>query len=316
MTWLVWRRQRAALMLAAVLVAATVVVLVAARLVLEARAASVGASVCLTDPAMDCTTPGPGRELHGSFTLFHRYLRFWLWALAPLLGLIAAGTLFARETEERTIVFALTQSVSRARWWAANIATVLLPALGGAVLLTLTTAWALTPFDVLYRQARIEPLDFEVHGIWPLTAVLVTFSLAALLGTVVRSSIAVVVATVLCWLVVYTALLYTRYDTLEPSALTIPISEYTSTFDIDGMPGDIAYRDTNGGVIPLRTVGADCGPREDYITCLERSGVSSVELQYQPESNFWPLQAIQSGIAVILSAVLLGGSYARARRIG
>jgi hypothetical protein len=82
------------------------------------------------------------------------------------------------------------------------------------------------------------------------------------------------------------------------------------------MPGEIVYRDANGGVIPLRAVGADCGPREDYFTCLERGGVSSVELQYQPESNFWPLQAIQSGIAVILSAVVLGGSYARAGRLG
>lgn len=316
MTWLVWRRQRAALLLAAVLVAATVVVLVAARLVLEARAASVGASACLTDPAMDCTTPGPARELYESFRLGHRYLRFWLWGLAPLLGLIAAATLFARETEERTVVFALTQSVGRARWWTTNVVAALLPALAGALLLTLTTGWALTPFGVLYRQGRIEPLDFEVHGIWPLTAVLVTFSLAALFGLVVRSSIAVVVATVLCWIAVLSALLYTRYDILPSSVLTIPISEYTGTFDIDGMPGDLVYLDANGSVIPLRAVGADCGPREDYVSCLERSGVSSVELQYQPESNFWPLQAIQSGLAVVLSAALLGGSYARVRRIG
>jgi hypothetical protein len=109
---------------------------------------------------------------------------------------------------------------SRARWWTANVVAALLPALAGALLLTLTTEWALTPFRVLYRQGRIEPLDFEVHGIWPLTAVLVTFSLAALFGTVVRSSIAVVVATVLCWLAVFAARLYTRYDVLPPSVLT------------------------------------------------------------------------------------------------
>lgn len=316
MTWLVWRRQRVALLIAAVLVAATIVALVAGRLALEARAASLGAGDCLSDATLNCTTSVGGQELEGSFRLFHLYLRFWLWALAPLLGLIVAAALFARETEERTVVFALTQSVSRARWWTTNIAATLLPAVAGALLLALAASWALAPFSVLYRQSRVEPLDFEVQGIWPFAAVLVTFSLAALFGTLLRSSLPVIVVTVLGWLVVYASLLYTRYDTLPPAVLAIPISQYTGEFDINGMPGELVYRDATGSTIPLRTVGQDCGPREDYIACLEHSGVVTAELQYQPDSNFWPLQGIQSGIATALSAALLAGSYARARRLG
>ncbi|MEQ3553429.1 hypothetical protein WIS52_23405 [Pseudonocardia nematodicida] len=316
MIWLVWRRQRAALLLGAALVAVTVVALVVARLLLESRAASLGDSACLTDPALDCTGWGRGRELYDSFLGPHRFLQFWVWALVPLLGLIVAATLFARETEERTVGFVLTQSVSRTRWWTTNIATTLLPALAGALVLGLAARWALAPFETLFQQGRIGPLGFELHGIWLPASVLISFSLAAALGTWLRSSLAVVVGTVLGWLVIFAVLVYTRYDILPSSVQIVPIGEYDGTVDVDGLARDMAFRGAGGEMIPPGEVGAGCGPQENYTACLQRDGVVAAEFEYQPESNFWPLQLIQSGIAIVLSSVLLGSSYVRARRLG
>ncbi|BBG03389.1 MULTISPECIES: hypothetical protein [Pseudonocardia] len=316
MTWLVWRRQRGALLLAAALVVVTVALLVVARLLLESRAAGLGDSACLVDPAQDCTGWGRGRELYDSFLWPHRFLQFWLWALVPLLGLIVAAALFTRETEEGTAGFVLTQSVSRARWWTTNIATTLLPALAGALVLTLVARWALAPFETLFRQGRIEPLGFELHGTWPLASVLISFSLAAALGTWLRSSLAVVVGTVLGWLVIFAVLLYTRYDILPTSVQVVPIGEFDGTADVDGMPRDMAFRGPAGEMIGSGQVGVGCGPQENYSACLQREGVTAAEFEYQPESNFWPLQLIQSGVAIILSAALLSSSYVRARRLG
>ncbi|MCF7548581.1 ABC transporter permease subunit [Pseudonocardia sp. WMMC193] len=318
MTWLVWRRQRSALAVAAGLVVVTVVALVVARLVLTAQAAGLGVSGCLVDPGPDCVSGLAVTDLRNAWRWPGGLLRFWTWAVAPLIGLVVSATLFARETEERTVVFALTQSTTRARWWTANVAATVVAAMAGVVVVTLAAAWALAPFAVLHQQSRVEPLVYDLQGIWPFASALVSFAIAVLAGTLLRSSLAVVVVTVIGWVVVGAALLYTRYDLLPPAVLAVPVQEYAGggVVDVDGMPGAFVFRDAAGAEVPLRTVGVDCEPSEDYAACLERTGIVTVELQYQPGSNFWPLQAIQAAIAVALSAVLLAGSHVRARRLG
>jgi hypothetical protein len=314
-TWLVWRRQRSALLVAATLVAVTIVALVVARLMVTTEAASLGASACLTDTRPDCAGAGAVTRLRDSFLSSYRLLQFGVWVEAPLLGLIVSATLFARETTEQTVVFALTQSTTRGRWWATGVFSTLLVALVAVLLVTLVGLWGLAPFSTLYRQSPMEPLVFDAQGLWPSASALLAFAIAVLAGTLLRSSMGVIVVTVIGWVVVTAALLFIRYDHLLPVATQqISVGSYVTegTAEVKGMPRAPAFLDATGREIPLRSVGADCDPREDYGECLERTGVAAVGLRYQPDSNFWPLQGIQAGIAVVLSAALLTISRARA----
>jgi hypothetical protein len=314
-TWLVWRRQRLALLLAAGLTAATILMLVVGRVVLETRAAGLGLSACLTDPALDCTSGMPGALLRSELSLYYRWSRIWVWLLVPLLGVIVSAAALAREVEERTIVFALTQATGRLRWWTATVLTTLVPAVVMVVLLTLAGRWGYAPYEVLFRQIRIGAGEFDIQGIWPVASLLVAFALAVFAGSVLRSVLAVIVAAAIGWAVVAATLLVTRYETIPPTVLAVPVAQYDGSFDVDGMPVDMVYRDATRAEVPPRRIAEASCESEDYTVCLARAGVASVDLAYQPSSNFWPLQGIQSGIAVVLSGALLAGSYARVRLI-
>lgn len=317
MTWLVWRRQRSALLLAAALLAITVIALVVARLLVEGRATDLGAAGCLTVPGSDCAHGGAGdRELYSTFFMFNRLIRFWLWILAPLLGLIVAATLFARETEQGTVVFALTQSTSRRRWWSFGILATLLPALGGVAVLTVVATWALGPFAVLYGNNWMEPLDFDFRGIWPLASALIAFGFAALFGTLARSSLAVVVATIVAWVAISAPLLYTRYEYLPYATASQPVAETAGWIPVDGMPRGALYLDGNGNELDQATIVASCQADVSYVACLQRGGVTTFAQQYQPSTNFWPLQGILAAVAVGIAVVLLGASALRAQRLG
>jgi ABC-type transport system involved in multi-copper enzyme maturation permease subunit len=107
MTWLALRLLRPYLLVAAALTAATCGYIFYAAMVVQRQLDRAGMPDCLDANA--CYPHGPaleavlGMELCAAFT-------------PPLLGLILGVALFAREREEDTIAFALTQSVSRRRW--------------------------------------------------------------------------------------------------------------------------------------------------------------------------------------------------------
>ena len=107
MTWLALRLLRPYLLVAAALTAATCGYIIYAAMVVQRQLDGAGvpgcrdANVCYPHgPALDAVF---GMELCAAFT-------------PPLLGLILGVALFAREREDDTIAFALTQSVSRRRW--------------------------------------------------------------------------------------------------------------------------------------------------------------------------------------------------------
>lgn len=311
MTWLAWRRQRPALLVAFGLLAVTGVALAVARAVIEGRAAALGVGVCLTEATQQCFT-GPVQPLYAGFRETFTMMRAWLVVAAPLVGVIVGAGLLAREVEQRTVLFVGTQAISRVGWWARTVAMALVPAVVGVLAVTLLAGWALEPYAVLYRQERIGTLDFDISGIWPVAATVLAFALAAAFGAVLRSSLAVVVATVGVWVVLYASLSETRYDLLPDAVDVVPAASYTGFFDIDGLPQDLVYRGAGGEVVDLGVVARTCGSSGTTDLC---AGVTQVELYYQPSSLFWPLQALQSAVVAVLASGLLAFSALRWRRV-
>lgn len=314
MIWLVWRRQRAAFLLAAALLAGTAIVLVIARLLLVGAAADLGAAGCVTDPGAACPNGARG-ELYETFRDFHGPIRAWLWALFPTVGLIVGVGLFTREFEQRTHVLALTQATSRARWWATGVLTSLLPAAIGVLLVAIVATWALRPFGVLYEQSRMVPLDFDVHGLVPVANTLLAAALAISAGLLIRSSLATVVVTVLGWTLVWYVIGFTRYDILPDQIAIFPfVDSYSwAEVDIGGMPTDFGHLDAAGNVVHSDEVVMICD-QLSFDSCLQDAGAVRTFVAYQPESSFWPLQVIVAGISAALSILLLGGGLLRLRR--
>lgn len=314
MTWLAWRCQRPALLVAFGLLAVTAVALVVARVVIEGRAAALGVGVCLTDATQQCFT-GPAQPLYAGFRETFTLLRAWLVVAAPLVGVIVGAGLLAREVEQRTVLFVGTQAISRVGWWARTVAMALVPAIVGVLAVTRLAGWALEPYMALYRQERIGTLDFDISGIWPVAATVLAFALAAAFGAVLRSSLAVVVATVGVWVVLYASLSGTRYDLLPDAVESVPAASSMGSFDIDGLPQELVYRGPQGEVVEPGIAARMCGSDGVLTTCEGQEVVAQVELYYQPSSHFWPLQALQSAIVAVLASGLLVFSALRWRRV-
>lgn len=133
--WLVWRRQRAALLVALGVAAALASVLAVGRWWTLATADELGLAGCLPAAARACTE-SPWNEFRAGFSSFYHLTRIALVVAPAVLGIIAGAGLFSRELERGTHVFTLTQSTGRLRWWAFGLLVSGIPVAVAAVLLT------------------------------------------------------------------------------------------------------------------------------------------------------------------------------------
>jgi hypothetical protein len=146
MTWLALRLLRPYLVIAAAVAAAATGYLLVAATVVQRQLDRAGRPDCV-DPN-DCYPHGAalnavlGMELCAAF-------------VPPLLGLILGVALFAREREEDTVAFALTQSISRRRWVRTKFGWALVAALTCSLSVALTHRLVATRYTVL-----LDPLAY------------------------------------------------------------------------------------------------------------------------------------------------------------
>ncbi len=111
----------------------------------------------------------------------------WLNLLPLLTGILLGVPLFAREFEEGTYQFALTQSISRRRWALTQIGTPLLIVVLVALIMTALVTWWNAPFDQIESRFGMPSWDFE--GLMPLAFGLLAFALSAFAGGVLRRTV-------------------------------------------------------------------------------------------------------------------------------
>lgn len=113
-----------------------------------------------------------------------------------VLGAFAAAPLFTREFARGTQVLALTQSISRARWFTVKVVTLAVPLTVGLLAL----GWVMQWMDAAIGQTAYQSLagtNFFARGPIPAATGLVAFGLALLIGMLARSITAVLVATII-----------------------------------------------------------------------------------------------------------------------
>jgi hypothetical protein len=343
MIWMTWRQFRPAAIAAGAALVALAAALAATRTTLLSLYASAGLPACHTACATDASNFLG--SVQGSYTGKIFYAGIGIMYLVPaVIGLFWGAPLIARELDSGTFRLAWSQTVTRARW-----ATVKLALIGGATLLTaglmsLLIGWWSSPVYQAANQAgpnkfqisRLSSTMFSTTGIVPLGYAAFAFALGAAAGVLLRRTLPAMAVT----LVVFAAIqvlvpLLVRPHLIPPVQTThavsaVQIGPATMLADgsysfgllgISGQPGALILGnrlvDAAGHTLtrlPSACVGL--GPPEGnsvLSSCLARRGIQ-ILVSYQPASRYWELQSAETGIYLLLAAVLGGLCYWAVRR--
>lgn len=311
MTWLVWRQYRTQALLTAALTGALMLLLVVTGIRMSADYHA-ALSACASNH--DC---GNLRLFQsGGYSAVSVIVTLTI-AVPLLLGLFWGAPLVATEFEQGTHQFIWTQGVARARWMAAKISWVLLAAAvwGGAVAAVVT--WWSGTNNTINQDRFYSALKFSTQGVVPIAYSIFAVALGIAAGTAFRRVLPALGAT----LAIFAALLVVLQTVVRPHYLpavarTLPLTEASipaSSWILAGniispakaIVGFIGNGSGNWafqGIMPASCM-AVAHSRSAAWSCLSAHGYR-VALTYQPGSRYWAFQGIESGIFLILAALL------------
>ena len=282
MIWVTWAQHRAMLISLTAVLAAVAGFLIGMGLYVHHNFSALMAA-CHPQAAQAC------QALNRSFnttdwTIANTVLVLMNFAPA-LIGAFTGPAMIARELETGTFRYAWTQGIGRVRWTIAKL--VLL----GVVITVLS--WALSQVfswfyaPILLQQDSLTVLSatvFDTHGIAFAAWCLMAFTLGAFLGMLLRRVIAAMAAT----LGGYLGLGVLTWVFLRPRYPVALITSNASLFNDQGGPGSFPGTTPDNSPWVLSTWTAGHTPWWRYI----------------PVSRFWPMQLIEGGWLLVLSALL------------
>ncbi|WP_329376203.1 ABC transporter permease subunit [Streptomyces sp. NBC_01351] len=270
-----------------------------------------GAADAVAQQLAGCTGPAAEHsprcaDALTAFQQEHQYpLRQPLQALALLplvLGIFLGGPLFAAELESGTYRTALSQSVTRTGWFLAKLAVpaALTVLVSGLVTVTATWWW--------HEVAGPLGSRFPWHGWMPYDAIgpaavakaLLMLMTGIALSLVLRRTVAAMGAT----LAVGAALLF-ALERVRSSLWPAVVTQWRGTEGSDRLgdswvlgQGLLTSAGQRVGDLP------HCLRAEDFQQCLARNGIVGEWARHHPPSHLWPLQWAETGLCLVLAAVL------------
>ena len=313
MTWLVWRQHRIQFLVGAALLAAFAVLIVITG-VQVANQYHAAQAACAA---------GQGCHTGGGLFLGSHAVGFLIISTlgAPVLaGLFFGAPLVAAEAEAGTTQFAWMQSVTRRHWVAVKVGWMLLAAAvwGGAISALVT--WWEGPNNAL-QQNMFDPGRFDIMGIVPVAYALFAMALGIAAGALLRRTLPAMAVTLAGFIAVRAVIaLWLRPHYI--SAVTVfykvaggytpPGSSWQLAQGVlgpNGQPvpppnGPAAYN------IPLNYLPASCAPLNRGAASVAPSCAHALAqfrgfVTYQPGDRYWAFQGIETGIFLVLAAVLL-----------
>ncbi|MEU3713348.1 ABC transporter permease [Streptomyces catenulae] len=309
--WLVWRQNRGlALGLLALLVVGGIGMAVQGSLMSGylAQHHIAGCAAISTNPRCDGLQDAVW-DFRSAYGNTFRLGQLLLFMLPMLVGLFVGAPLLSRELESGTHKVALTQSVGPLRWLTAKLA---LP----AALTTLTAAGLAVGYLWMWRSGGQETLGaywysdsgFTALGPVPVAESLLMLVIGTLVGLLIRRTVAAMVITFGVSGVLTVAFMLVRPYLLPPVVTEFPKSG-------PRLP-DAAWRLWEGSLTRalVRLPQGICSSASDMQKCLDdHDAVGSYVVQH-PASHHWPLAWLESGIALVLAAVVTVVIYRIVRR--
>ncbi|MFF7163879.1 ABC transporter permease [Streptomyces sp. NPDC008086] len=246
-----------------------------------------------TATGLDCDLVGPAYTRYDTVV----GVGVGILALAPFLVAGWAGAaLIGRELENGTAQLAWTQSVSPARWLAAKLAVPAALITAGMLVLTLLHR-LLWSTDGQLREAMgsghwYEGTTYEANGTLATSYALLGLAVGVLAGLLQRRALPA-----LGLAVVVLALLATVLGTVRPYLW--PLKTLTNKHEYPayiGMVVDEGALTSTGA----RVADPIC---VDNAKCLADHDIVGFYRDYHPSSHFWPLQLVETGIVLAVTAL-------------
>jgi hypothetical protein len=333
MTFLVWRQYRLQWAIALALLAA----FAAVELVNGLQVAHAWHSLlttCVRDPRASndgCAQ----RTIVGSFGTELRNIS----EIVPaLFGIFWGAPLLAHEIETGTSTFAWTQGITRARWLWVKVGWLLLAAaLWGGATAALVTWWS-GPVNAQQGNAFLAN-NFDTQGVVPIGYSVFSMALGIAAGALVRRTLPAIAVALAGFVVVRLVITEEIRQHLMPAVTTIV--SMTSNWSPSGISwilqsglvnragqvvggsGDGPTFNNGAFSLSISQMPAACqkvvngpsatGTPNAIIDCLGRNGYREL-ISYQPGYRFWPIQGIETGLYVLMAAVLMAVSWYVIRR--
>jgi hypothetical protein len=216
-----------------------------------------------------------------------------------------------------------TQSITRRRWLAVRAGWLLLGAavLAGAVSAIVT--WWSGPFNALTADA-FQINRFDITDIVPVGYAIFAMALGICAGTLLRRTLPALGITLAGFAGLRAVIaLWLRLHYMTPVVayykLTAPFTPPGSYLPVtngfvgpDGKPAALDYNVPNYNGLPLPSACIHATQNspdpQAVLPCLAAHGYQG-SLAYQPASRFWAFQGIETGIFVVLAAVLIGITF-------
>jgi hypothetical protein len=337
MIWLTWRQYRSAVLYTLIALAALAAVMIPTGLAMHHAFDSLGLGSCTAGPGgaqlvsqaagMNCATLSvefTGR--YGAMTLVGVLFE----ALPALAGLFFGAPLVSRELEHGTHRLVWTQGVTRRHWILVRFGLVGAGTLVLSAVYGLGVSWWEGPLAAV-AGGRLSGVFFNVQGVVPIGYTLFAVALGMFAGCVWRRTVPAM-GTAVGGFIVVRALVeaLARPHYMVPATLTYPVR---SSLVTNPMSGDWVYDSgminaagklidngsqahCSGAVAGGQAAQGGGGLIPEAHTCVGQVKGGEVVadwMRYQPADRFWAFQGIETGIFLVLAALLV---FLAVRRLG
>ena len=297
MTWVSWRLQRTETLIAVGILALLATLLVPTGIQMANAYHQDGLAACLS------INPGPtcGNELGGFQQRFQALttLANWFTLIPGLIGVLLAAP-FIFDLEHGTYRLAWTQSITRGRWLLGKLGLPVATAVLAAGALTLLFTWWRAP-DV-HINGRLDTGNYDTTGTVVIGYTLFALALALALGAIWRRAAASLTVAFVGYFAVRIFVDYSlRNHLVAPLKATYKGAQQPSFLynaHVLSMNGTV-----HGHQFSTAGGGGFLGGHVQVAAPGIQNAVFHVV--YQPQSHFWPLQLIETGLFAGTAVVLI-----------
>lgn len=231
--------------------------------------------------------------------------------LLPLLvGVFVAGPMVARELESGTYRLALTQSATPRAWLSSKVMVAAVAAVACAAAFGQVYRFARSPLTTTYQYAWADPGPYATLGTVLPAYCLLAVALGAVVGQLVRRTIAAMAVTGLVTGLVMAVLGTLRWSFVPARTVTSPLGSPYPHPPHDAFTTDFGLTTSSGGRLPDWA----CARSGSLDLCPAELNVTGQCADYHPVTHYWPTQSIETGIVLVLAALAVWGAFAVLRK--
>jgi hypothetical protein len=318
MIWVTWAQHRREALVSGIILTVAATLLAITGLIILGDFKSSGAASCApaAGPAVGVFNAGTSCEpVVGAF--FSRWMgltqtaSFALMTLPVLLGVFIAAPLLSREFEQRTYLFAWSQSITKLRWVLVKLGLFAAVVLISAAALAVLVIWWHSPLDRAFYGGPWAA--FDVQGIAPIGYAVFALSLGTLAGLLFRRTIPAMALTLFVFVGVRILIALARphfMTAVTGSALDVRQGSWilSASYYMDAQGHHVSFEQVNQMVSVYASTAPKTFTGSGVMDYLHQRGISLLT-DYQPLDRFWAFQAIEAalffGLAIGLIAACL-----------